>query len=427
MNTTVARIVEILFQDTEMNDEVKALQDEVLNNCQDRFEDMLARGLSEDEAIAAVVESLKGMEEVLADYPKKHPAEETDASTAAPKAEENDDAVAEADLAFDFADVQKIDVNVICDDVNFEHSDDGKVHVRYNKEYLPGMQVELARGCLKITRMNAKKPENSGRHIEIHSKDGTTTINGRSFNGQNISINLNSFGELMQSVGNLMHQATTSIRINMNGGSITIALPDAPHDIPTVMHRTSGDTYAFELPDGTMDLVCHTTSGDVNIGDVLLGNVRIETTSGDIELNQDEPLREVTIKTTSGDVDIDADCQSLTVQTMSGDMDVACSAHEMNLSTISGDVEARGGMEYVNAKTTSGDMTLEPTADRLHEIMARSISGDVRVQLPDELRQVTHIETKTVSGNVHKRGVGCDGAAQAQVRVQTTSGDITIE
>ena len=56
MNATVARIVEIMFQDTEMSEEVQALRDEVMNNCQERYNDMVARGLSEDAAIAAVRE-----------------------------------------------------------------------------------------------------------------------------------------------------------------------------------------------------------------------------------------------------------------------------------------------------------------------------------------------------------------------------------
>ena len=76
MNATVARIVEIMFQDTEMSEEVQALKDEVMNNCQERYNDMIARGLSEDEAIAAVVDSLKGMEEVISQYPRKKSEED---------------------------------------------------------------------------------------------------------------------------------------------------------------------------------------------------------------------------------------------------------------------------------------------------------------------------------------------------------------
>ena len=80
MNETVAKIVELLFQDVEMNGEVQAIHDEVMNNCQERFGDLLARGLTEDEAVAAVVESLKGMEEVLAGYPRRQAARQPEAA-----------------------------------------------------------------------------------------------------------------------------------------------------------------------------------------------------------------------------------------------------------------------------------------------------------------------------------------------------------
>ena len=64
-NETVERIVNLLFQDVEMTDEVQALYDETMSNCQERYQDMTSRGLSDDDAIAAVVESLKGMEDVI--------------------------------------------------------------------------------------------------------------------------------------------------------------------------------------------------------------------------------------------------------------------------------------------------------------------------------------------------------------------------
>ena len=48
MNATVQRIVELLFEDLEMSAEVQAIKDEVMNNCQERYEDLLAQGLSED-------------------------------------------------------------------------------------------------------------------------------------------------------------------------------------------------------------------------------------------------------------------------------------------------------------------------------------------------------------------------------------------
>ena len=90
-NETVERIVNLLFQDVEMTDEVQALYDETMSNCQERYQDMTSRGLSDDDAIAAVVESLKGMEDVISQYPKKSEApeaEEAPKSAEVPRSEE---------------------------------------------------------------------------------------------------------------------------------------------------------------------------------------------------------------------------------------------------------------------------------------------------------------------------------------------------
>ena len=71
MNQTVKRIVDILFQDVVENEETQALHEELMNNCQEHYQDLIDRGLSEDEAVGEVVESLKGMKDVIAQYPKK--------------------------------------------------------------------------------------------------------------------------------------------------------------------------------------------------------------------------------------------------------------------------------------------------------------------------------------------------------------------
>ena len=75
MNQTVKRIVDLLFEDTVENEETKALHEELMNNCQEHYEDLVRRGLTEDEATGEVVDSLKGMKEVIDEYPKKPGAE----------------------------------------------------------------------------------------------------------------------------------------------------------------------------------------------------------------------------------------------------------------------------------------------------------------------------------------------------------------
>ena len=68
MNQTVKRIVDLLFEDTVENEETRALHEELMNNCQEHYEDLTSRGLTEDEATEEVVDSLKGMKELGEEY-----------------------------------------------------------------------------------------------------------------------------------------------------------------------------------------------------------------------------------------------------------------------------------------------------------------------------------------------------------------------
>ena len=50
MSTKVTQMIDLLFRDLEPSEEVQALHDEVLNNCQERFDDLIRNHLSEEEA-----------------------------------------------------------------------------------------------------------------------------------------------------------------------------------------------------------------------------------------------------------------------------------------------------------------------------------------------------------------------------------------
>ena len=71
MNASIQGIIDYMFKNTVDNAETRALHEELLNNCQEHFDDLINRGMSETEAIDAVVDSLKGMKEVIDEYPKK--------------------------------------------------------------------------------------------------------------------------------------------------------------------------------------------------------------------------------------------------------------------------------------------------------------------------------------------------------------------
>ena len=52
MNDTITKIVALLFEDLEETEETAALHDEILQNCQERYADLTAGGMTADEILA---------------------------------------------------------------------------------------------------------------------------------------------------------------------------------------------------------------------------------------------------------------------------------------------------------------------------------------------------------------------------------------
>lgn len=154
MNETVKRIVEILFQDTEMTEEVQAMRDELMDNCQQRYEDLVAQGRSEDEAIALVVESLKGMEEVIGAYPRSR--------SAASHAQETDEDGRV--LYFPAAQVKRVDVNLFSQDIALVPGQGDQVVVHLKGKEGIHLNARLAGETLYITRQeeNAERAHDGG-------------------------------------------------------------------------------------------------------------------------------------------------------------------------------------------------------------------------------------------------------------------------
>lgn len=418
MNATVARIVEIMFQDTEMNEEVQALKDEVMNNCQERYNDMIARGLSEDEAIAAVVDSLKGMEEVISQYPRKK-AEEDDFDEDEPDDDddEDEDEDTEVDQTFDPESIRMIRVNLISDDVTVESSFDDRIHVCYDREDLPNLEVRREGNVLVVERS-----EGSGnRHIHMD------------FNGK--GMKWNSFSDMFKDIGRMI----AGSGIGFTSGRVTISLP-------------KGHALAFEG---------HTTSGDMELIDVALTDATLESMSGDlmldargaeqvqrirvidanhgsrinIRMEDDEEnqqveglsMNRVKLKSSSGDIEVNARCNELSVETMSGDVDITSFSDQARISTVSGDLNARGSWREVQVKTISGDAELTVWDDRLESVNSQTTSGDLTIRLPESLRGQARVDLHTVSGDCRNRFGTPEGPAKVVVQAKSVSGDVTVK
>lgn len=373
MNATVARIVEIMFQDTVMSDEVQAIKDEVMNNCQERFDDLVQRGMSEDDAIAAVVESLKGMEEVIAEYPRKQ------VESSAPV---ND--LGDADHTFAPDAVDRIKISLTSDDIHIERSEDDLIHVIYDPEDFENLKVFLSGRELKIERDLTV--------LDRQSMPDTSSLQA----DKKIASFFSGISKALENI---------TIRVSMGGdGDLTVAVPDG---------------YAASLK-------VNTSSGDVEVDGVEMKDIEIMTISGDIDVETEGALEMIRLKSTSGDIDLFARARELTAETISGDMDIHGSYPTVTLHSTSGDMDVYGKMKYVNVRSISGDIDLNVEDEILAQINSKTTSGDLTVRLPAAMRGAVAVNLNTVSGDKHNRFGDPVRPALATINAQSVSGDVTV-
>lgn len=377
MNPTVKRIVEIMFQDVEMNAEVQAIFDEVMNNCQERFEDLVARGFQEDEAIAAVSESLKGMEEVLSGYPRRTREEE-------PAREETRTYRKTVDVSA----LHAVEIELVSENVTIEKTDASQAQLIFDVENMRDICVTDEEGVLRIRMEPGKgQHEESQRHDDAESPD-------ENFNFVQLGRAL---GQMLKKIGSI-----TAWR----QGHVSVSLPQGhPWDYVSV-HTTSGDV---EVCGGCMDMLeVISTSGDV-----------------DVVLPERAALQELKIKTASGDVDLNCFAQRGSVHTMSGDVDLIGGVEKLDVSTISGDVDMCADFREISFKTISGDVDVTSHSEGIREITGHTTSGDVDIHLPQTIGPVT-ADLSSTSGDVRCKNKGCDTGAAVLLKVRSTSGDIDV-
>lgn len=381
MNITVARIVEIMFQDYELSDELLTIKDEVMSNCQERYQDCIDRGLTDDEAVGAVVESLKGMDEVLKDYPKRFVTQPF--QDASPNAEESEPARRHFD--FDLQDIREVDISTLHEDVSITDSPDGQVHVLLSNA--PNLYTALENGRLRIYREARKEDKHNGRghnkHYHFNTEAGTFDF---------------SFGlDFLSKLGN-------------------------------VFSFDAIEKATVQLPVGNqLMLTVNTTSGDARMCDTSVRELTFKTMSGDIDVELPDRLSlpSAQLTSTSGDVCVtDGAISKLIMRSMSGDLSANGTLDTVKAQTTSGDVELVGVFQRINAASVSGDVTVEPEEVQPMTISVQSTSGDLTVNVPDGATVTARL--KTVSGDIHNRCQDMGESSLIHITASTVSGDLRV-
>ena len=430
MNETVAKIVELLFQDVEMNDEVRAIHDEVMNNCQERFGDLLNRGLNEDEAIAAVVESLKGMEEVLAGYPRKAAEESRQAAYAGPQ---NAVLLGRGQAAFSAQSLRRVSVSLKNEDVSIEPSPDDEVHIicnlGENERHMVAITTELVDGELRVTR---DKSESGGERMkgDVHIDGGKIDFFAKDFSFENL--------------GDMLSKLMRNIQVNFDGDErVCIQVPDFVHLEKMCVQTTSGDVGMDGVITDILDM--SSRSGDLRVelpGSHRLDRAEVHTTSGDAELwlSADRAVlqsmsgdmrfvgaaRVLDVSSTSGDVTVEMNagaCEQCKVHSVSGDVECTGAVRQISASTTSGDIDLNTASETVSFSTVSGDIGMTLQDGGLRAIDGRTTSGDVNINLPAGVREAD-MRLHSTSGDVSH--IASVSSAPLRIAVNTVSGNIRV-
>ena len=161
-------------------------------------------------------------------------------------------------------------------------------------------------------------------------------------------------------------------------------------------------TFEITIPDGTY-LKLDNTSGDVQVRGLTAREYKIETTSGDITI--DELKGKLEGMSTSGDVRITGVSGNINFKTTSGDQKFGDIIGNLDTRSTSGDITARAVSGSVFIRSTSGDLefaqvdgalSLESTSGDIQgtrvrltaDSEARSTSGDIYIEFANDLDEI---------------------------------------
>lgn len=405
MNATIEKIIGLLFEDLEDSEEVRAIHEEICTNCQERYEDMLSMGMTQDEAIGSVVESLRGMEEMLRPYPRKKPQQEmTDAYEETDECDEE-----ETYFEIDPSRTPVSEVRLLhlgSTDIELCESMDGLLHIDCD-DCMP-LAVNVQDGLLTVSLKNSPRSQSA-----IESPAASSAMAGAQHAG----------GASKGFLDNLFNNLFRGLSFSAGGGTLKMALPAVLR--PTIkIDASSGSVVVSSLELNELhlatasgdirleDLVvqtikCSSSSGDISLSHLTVDHLQLSSVSGDIHARQVSSTFETRLSTTSGDVRWEGDSPVFAVNTISGDIDHASGIFaDLHFKTVSGDVSMDvlgGALTAVDGKTTSGDVRLRLPSDQRCCFKCHSVSGDIRKALADDPSSPVVVSITTSSGDISIR------------------------
>lgn len=392
MNDRVKEILDGLFTGVTENEETRALYDELLQNCSEHYEDLLAGGLSEQDAADAVRGSLDGMQEVLDAYRRED--KESDAQEDADGKEDAEAEDAVYSKSWSSEGVERLRVDAGMHDVHLGRCEGNEIIV--SSDVLDDIRVERTGSTLNIAVVRVSDALNAKTDDEEPPKK-----------------------VLDMTIGNILDRTKKIV----NG--VVQSLFDKIAD-GNLMNRRP---VSIGIPDGLRAaLDVNTSVGDLSLEGVDGPEITLRTASGDIraEFTSGETVEKLFASSASGDISVTgAVAENATVSSISGDVKAYGAFGTLLTKSVSGDVQAEGTGREIHSKSVSGDVRIVLSEANEGTVEASTTSGDVSVLLPGDAPGI-HAE---YTGNIGEfRSDFQDAGADAPLRItiRSVSGDAYI-
>jgi DUF4097 and DUF4098 domain-containing protein YvlB len=202
---------------------------------------------------------------------------------------------------------------------------------------------------------------------------------------------------------------------------------------------TTADTELIVSAPADSRLEVETVSANVEIKG-MNGSQRVSTVSGDVTTYTAGD--ELEVKSATGDIKVTGDGTTAesTVTSVSGDVSIQGVTGEATGKSVSGDVLLEAvAINHARLSSTSGDLRLAASVEGNPRLTLESISGDTTIEIDGDISGEFNL--KTTSGEIKncfgpepirdEFGAGqslrfTDDEGEAQVRVKTMSGDISL-
>jgi DUF4097 and DUF4098 domain-containing protein YvlB len=281
-----------------------------------------------------------------------------------------------------------------------------------------------ASGCIALVQSGYKLSDYPNElHITPDSFSFNADINLFDFNGSSLSKEYNLNDNVNEIAINLNSQdikvenyegQTLKVQLK-NNNSVSNELSETEEgnklSLSTNYNTPGNATVTVSIPNsfkskGALKII--TSSGDINISNVLLDSLSISTASGDTEVSNLN-LNYFSLNSASGDTHFK------NVSTL----------NETKLVSSSGEIVGNGTLGQLTANTASGDMELKLEKSLANSSIS-SISGTIDLSLPKNSGY--KINYDTISGHLESsNGKLSHGDESSIINVNTTSGNLSVD